>query len=290
MNKLIILLIILIVVASAIALGIGLQMSNNGETDNDNNEFSGARWEDLYKFKQFLYNNYTVIEKRNSNTGILDKIPDVKDSVWIIIGLESEFSSEEASAVRNFVNSGGSLILAAESDFANKISRQFGVEFSTHRIMETELYDKNGMFIPMQTDIGAKSFPVLTNSPTGLLYDKNVTTIKFNIPAQSSDYKGFGLYSFLDLNDNGTADAEDVLGPIALMIEFQYGQGKIMFIGNTGLFMDTVWDRETYIGSYKNREFCVELLDQMVSKKGTVLYDFSKHVEPQSGHLLYPTD
>jgi hypothetical protein len=279
----------IIVVIVIIAVGIALSGDGGDGNGNPNVGEDGKRWEDLYKFKEFLYNNYTVMEKANSDTSILDKVPDQEDAVWIIVGVEKEFTSEEASAVRSFVKAGGNLILASDTTHANKISKPFAVEFSEHRIIETDpiLWDGSDLFVSFYPYIGGSNYRIVTNGPLGLLIEENVTTIDMHTIASSSQYHG--EFSILDTNDNGGADATDMFGPIPAIIELRYGDGKMIFIGDSGLFTDDLWDRETAQATYQNDKFCEALLKYTVSPQGTVIYDFSKHEKYTSGHLLIPT-
>lgn len=260
--------------------------NNNGAT---NGVKDGKRWEDLYHFKDYLYSNYTVVEKKSSNTDVVNNVEDWNDAVWIIVGVDKEFTSEESSAVRNFVKNGGNFILAAESDYANKISTQFAVEYTNHRIIEADdVYDKSEFFVPLNPYIGGSTYHIITNGPMGLQYDKNVTTIQYIEIASSSEWHGAGLFSFLDLNDNSVADGTDIMGPIPAILEARFGEGRLIFIGDSGLFTDDLWELETYKASYANKAFCQTLIKNTVSKEGTVIYDFSKHENIQSGHLTYP--
>jgi hypothetical protein len=286
------LLIGIIIVIIIVAAGIGLSNGDGDENNKPDPVEEGKRWEELDNFRGLLYKNYTVEEKSTSSTAVLSKVDDPTDAVWIIIGVERAFTSEEASAVRNFVKNGGDLILASDSTYANKISRQFAVEYSTHRIIETSYYDENELFIPTVATLEGTSYLLLTNSPLGMLYNSSVTTIDIDEIASSSEYEGYGLFSFIDENDDGVADADDTLGPIPIIVEIQLnnvdGAGKMIFIGDSALFSNDLWDRETNKGSYQNKDFCDALLKYTISPQGTVIYDYSKHENIQSGQLVFP--
>ncbi|UCH88791.1 MAG: hypothetical protein JSV49_11195 [Thermoplasmata archaeon] len=276
--------IIIVIVIVLVAVGIGLRNIND-DNGGDNDDDTGKRWDDLQKFKEFLYDNYTVLEKSNSDTAVLNQVTDKSDSVWIIIGVDKEFTSEEASAVRNFVNEGGNLILAAETTHANKISKTSGVEFLNHRVIETENYDLNEVFIPFQAYLAGTTYNILLNAPMGLSYDDNITSVDFEIIAESSGFTMTEGYSFLDMNDNGGSDMEDLPGPIPTIIEVDnFGEGKIIFLSDSGLFTDNLWG----LGSYENEFFCKDLMKYTVSRQGSVVYDFSKHDGYLSGHKQYP--
>jgi hypothetical protein len=289
-------LMIIVIIIILIAVGIGLSYSgdNGGGNGGNGGSKGGERWEDLNSFKALIYQNYTVLEKRDSSTAVLDQIEDPTDSVWIIIGVESEFTSEEASAIRNFVESGGDLILASESTHANKISGQFGIEFINHRVLETELFDGSEFFIQTDAEIEGSSYKILMNAPLGLSYDENVTTVDYLLTAESSEWAGKDMFSFMDKNDNSEADLADVMGPIPLILEARFPadseiQGKMFYIGDTGLFTDDLWARDTNKADYQNNEFVQNLLKYTISRQGTVIYDFSKHETYTSGNIWYPT-
>lgn len=283
--------IIVVIAVILVIVSVGLKISNS-DSGNDNNgeqvnPGDGKRWEDLTSLRKFLNQNYTVKDKRNSDTAIINSISDPGDTVWIIVGVEKEFTSSEASAVRKFVQNGGTLILASESTFCNKISRSYGINYSGYNILDDN-FDKNKIFIPSTAKISGSTYEILTNGPKGLEIDKDVKNIDFNVIASSSEYQGFGKFSFLDKNGNGEADADDALGPIEIIIEAQFEKGKFFFIGNSGIFIDDLWDLERGRVDYRNRQFTEALLKRSISDQGTVIYDFSKHIEIQSGHLLYP--
>ena len=283
--KLIVILVIMILILAAV--GVLLSDDNNNDGNNENGS-SGEKWQDLNHFREFLNKNYTVIDKDDTGTDMIEKLDDFSDALWIIIGVESEFLTEESSAVRNFVHDGGNLILAADSSLANKISRQFGIEYSEHRIYETERYDKSSQFIPLEPYIDGKYYYILTNSPIGLVHNQNLSE-NFKFIANSSDpfETPQGDYSFLDLNDNGQSDITDDYGPIPAIVEVSYGSGRMIYLSDSAIFTDDLWSRETATASYENSEFCKALVKNMVSKQGTVIYDYSKHINKHSGHLVY---
>ena len=282
-------LIIILIIIVLIAVGVSLSQDDGGEQQPpDNNR--GKRWEDLYNFKEFLYNNYTVTEKPTEDVKVIDDIDDPENAAWLIIGVEKEFTSEEASTVRNFVTDGGTCIIAADSEFANKIAQQFAVSFTGHRIIETVKYDAGGIFIPTDAYIGGTYYHILTNSPVGITFNKQVTTFDINTIAQSSEASGIGDYSFLDKNDNGVSEADDDFGPINMIVEVKQktGTGKIIFICDSAVFTDDLWDLETQKASYENDAFAEALLKYSVSRDSTVVDDFSKHVNVHSDHKIYP--
>jgi hypothetical protein len=67
-------------------------------------------------------------------------------------------------------------------------------------------------------------------------------------------------------------------------VKQKIGEGKIIFICDSAVFTDDLWK----VDSYENEQFAKTLLKYSVSWDGTVVYDFSKHVNAYSGHKLYP--
>jgi len=283
-DKLIVLFVVILIIIIAVAVGISLS-GDDDPSDGNGGNGTVPRWEDLRIFKSYLYNNYSVEEKTGFETEIVTQIEDPSDALWLILGVEKEFSSEEASALRNFVDRGGSVVVASDSTYANKLSLQFGVEYTSYRILETERYDKNEYFIPMEAYMGGTSYNIITNGPLYLDPNENVTTIDIEVVAASSGWSGMGDFSFIDKNSDGIAGKEDVIDQFPAIVEVHYGEGKIIFMSDTGIFTDDLWDLSA---DYENSEFCKDLLKYTVSRQGTVIYDLSKHENYQSGHKLYP--
>jgi len=285
-------LITILIIIILVAVGV-LTVRHNGDDNpngNGTDENEAKRWEDLYNFKSYLYHNYTVIEKNDEDVSAIEDISEPGDSAWVIIGVEKEFTSEEASTIRNFIDSGGTCIIAAESDHVNKIAQQYSVSFTGHRILETEKFDANEIFVPTDAYIGGAYYHILTNSPVGITYNEEVKSYLITVLAKSSENTGLGDFSFLDKNDNGIAEADDEFGPINMIVEVKQksGDGKIIFICDSAVFTDDLWDLDSNKASYENDAFSKALLKYSLSKQGTVIYDYSKHVNPYSGHKLYP--
>jgi hypothetical protein len=255
----------------------------------ENKKSPPGEWQDLTNFESFLKSVYSVTMKEESGSNLIKSIDNASGSVYIVIGTDEEFTEAEGVALHHFVESGGNLIVMADNINVNNLSKQFGVEYSDHAILD-KAFDYNYTFIPITVVSSGGFFDIVVHSPRGLI----ITAKNYQILGTSSERPG-GIDSVLDLNDNRIIDATDNPGPIPIIVEVPVKSGRAIFISDAGLATDNLWslisidDDPEYEGKiYQNNEFIINLVSDLHEPGGMMIYDISKQTASSSYFHPYP--
>ena len=164
-----ILLIILVLILLIASSSLCLSSEKNPKTPPD-------EWQDLTNFEQFLKSAFNPTYKEEPGSTL------VKSIEYILIGTDEEFTEAEGVALHRFVESGGNLIVMADNENVNNLSRQFGVEYSSHAILD-KAFDYNYTFIPISAVSNGNFFDIIVHSPHGL----EISAKQFQILGSSSE-------------------------------------------------------------------------------------------------------
>ena len=159
-----------------------------------------------------------------------------KGTVLLLVPYE-QFSDSELSQVRNYVSSGGTLVLLDDYGFGNQVLRSLGTNMRfTGQTLLDPLYNYRNEWLPKITDF--------TNSSVSA----NLTSIVFNHASclnQTSDsavIAASSSFSFLDVNGNGARDAGEPNGPFAVSAYFKVGQGCVVAVADSSLLINGMVD------------------------------------------------
>jgi hypothetical protein len=285
MNKILALLLVAILIIVAVYIILGSEPSNNGEDPEKG-------WLDLSNFRDHVNGysaDFTLYYKKDSDTGVIDMIEDPKNSVLIIVGFDTNFTTSEISSIQKFVEDGGKVVIADDHGYANQLSRLYGIEYKQYPVI-ANYNDNASIFIPLTISLGDETFTVITNEPVSMEVSED-SSIK--IIGETYYSINERKYSALDVNNNKEIDGNDIQGPISLAVEYTApdSNGKILFFSNTAIFTDKQWDITSvdpaYAGfEYENSEFAQALVPYLLSDiGGYVIYDESKQTEQFSGHI-----
>ncbi len=221
---------------------------------------------DLRKLAESEGHEVHSIVSTPSLLDMLDRGEDgeIEDTLLIITGVERKYNKDEMEAVLDFVKYGGRLILADDRGFANRISESMGVTFLDGRLYDEE-YQRNLSFIETE----CRGFSLLLNRPSAL------KTNTGSIWASSSS----GNDAFLDQNGNGKGDSDETpeelcnRGSFPLVAKRSRGEGEVVFIADSSLFMNDM------LGRAENRGFASFLLSDLLDGNGIVIFEESTHIQ-----------
>jgi hypothetical protein len=155
-----------------------------------------------------------------------------------IISPEKNMTEEYTIMLKNFAESGGTIVLMDETGKINPILEELnvGVEIEPHPIMDP-LYYYRSWKLPKITNINP-------TTPT----TKNVTSIATDIPSaiKIEDTRNIKVlaytsyFSYMDLDGDGQPSKDDPAGPFPIAVEKAYGQGKIIVISDSSLFINSI--------------------------------------------------
>ncbi len=146
----------------------------------------------------------------------------------------SRISNESLDRLLDYVEEGGIVVASGDEFFLNQLLR--GVNTSIH-VSSSTLYD-------MVYNNGSRFDPIAYSSycNTSLVLDKPHPVIGDIEPLAITSN-----FSYLDVNNNGYMDLEDVMGEWVVAGVLRYGSGELVIIGSPNVFTNKYIDA--------NREF-----------------------------------
>lgn len=268
----------IIVLTIAIIIIITIFLPVNTQHEEQFSAYS-KKWNDISKFREDMKKEGYKTNCIVSNPMILKDWKNPKNTLFVVIGVEKEYSPFEMESIIDFLHDGGKTIIADDFGYANSLSKeitkslsqsqQFSVTFYKEKLWDDN-YDTNLSFPIVNTSINNVPFKILLNEPTGLIIDG-----KTNVIANSSKK------SFIDLNGNNQADLEEK-GPIPIIVKARVGEGTVVFISDSGLFTNDLWNKK----GYDNAKFTKTLIQSLlISENGkdlnehNIVFDESRHQE-----------
>ncbi len=263
-----------------------------GGDGNGNGTEETGPWRDLTKMKASLseVTIFNFLEAEGPSD--LDLELNSDDTVYMLIGLQDNLTSEDIVSIKDFAERGGKVIVADDGVAANRLSNfmqgtsQGKVEFTGKAYLVDSLLVEgagadpgwiyNIRFIKGYSLIRQNDpHIVLVDSPNGLIISgegKPILTTTKNL-------------TVIDMNENDEMDLQDdnkdiyaPYGPMA--VEFNVGNsgGKITYFSSTGLFTDSMFS-ET-----ENEGFIRDYIRSLIPLGGDVLLDNSKQTTSYSPH------
>ncbi len=237
-------------------------------------------WNDLSMFLRDM-DNATYLETTNiiSSPLMLQELDDPTDHVYVAIGVEKQYTLYEAIAIYEFIEMGGTAIIADDFGYANSISDYYDVTYQDGRLYD-EQFQVNPKFVvaTATTDFGF-SGSLVFNEPTGM-------TIASGHPIVESTSR-----AWVDTNDNQERDVIDPSSPTGVVEMFDTytlvvetnrdfmseENGNVIFISDPSLFIDAMYLKGD------NRAFIRALVDYLLPNGGKLIFDESRHTPENIG-------
>lgn len=219
---------------------------------------------------------------------------DTENKVYMAIGVEQPYSSDDAYAIWDFVRDGGNLIIADDFGHGDSLWGRGNndvageVEFYRKQLFDQN-YVKNTKFVWVGASLNyeqgnfqfKKDYDLLLNEPSALNMKSSQFSPYIVTLAQSSEH------GWLDDNNNGVRDpTEDKKTyDVVVYISNPDYKGKVIIISDPGLFINDNWRR------MDNEEFIQDILSYLLPNGGEVIFDESRHINQNSfensRHVLY---
>ena len=289
------LILVLVIVVIFILVAVILIFPPFGDGDGNGEEEPEdiGPWKDLSKMKASI-NEIIIFNYREANgPHELDEILNEEGTIYMIIGVEQEFTSEDLVSIRDFAEDGGKVIIADDGTNTNRLANYtYGIaggkpEFTGHNYLSdnTFLEEQDGVdpgwvydhrFIKgYSLPVRGQIYNVLTDRPKGLIVSGPAKTIL----TTTKDL------TIIDLNDNGEMDQHDgefepyvPYGPIAVKYDIGTSGGSITYISTTGIFTDSMFSEAS------NEGFIRAYLLSLIPEGGDVVLDDSKQLHRFSPH------
>ena len=210
---------------------------------------------------------------------LLAEIEEPSTVLYVAVGPERRYDADEAAAVVSFLRRGGNVLLADEGGFGTDVAREAGWAFGSQRLLDTRnhLGDPRLPVAEARTEAGGPALRVLFNSPSVLrpIQPNDAAVLATTSAAE------YPNGSYLDINGNGEIDRADPAGPFPLVVRASVGEGTLLLVADTGLFMDG----QVRLAEYENAAYLRALARGLVPSDGRILVDEARHAPPASTAL-----
>ncbi|MGZ7068839.1 MAG: DUF4350 domain-containing protein, partial [Methanobacterium sp.] len=200
-------------------------------------------------FASLLQENGYTVSTITDRPLTLEKLKDY--GVLIIMDQTRNYTDDEVQAIKEFVNDGGGLLIVGsnwgdidgDQNFAyNKIARNFGVSFANNELVTN---DQNYFFISSIVEINDLRPSKITENVNKLYYMMG-TYIKDPGPSQVVAYtdsntwgdRGYTTSEGMP-SSNFKKDPNEQSGPLPVVSQMQYGNGKVVFMGSSYSFINS---------------------------------------------------
>jgi len=234
-------------------------------------------WSDLSKCREAILERGYTTSSIVSTPTILEKfdVEEYTNMVYMAIGVEREYSKDDAHALWEFVRDGGNLILADDFGHGNSFLTNSPYYNPDVRISNKRLFDqnfiKNTKFITINATLpvpGYIRYELILNEPSALEITSTYYSNTFitTLGSSSSD-------SWMDENENEVRDPRELKGSyeIITLLQDKQFKGKIIIISDPGLFINDNWPL------LDNWRYVLDMLGFLLPTGGEVIFDESRH-------------
>jgi hypothetical protein len=176
----------------------------------------------------------------------LEALPSsTNNSVLIIPSPSREPERSEIDLIKAFLLSGGTLIIANDYGYGNTWLRALDIceAFLSSPILDTVLFDSD-IYLPKALGYNhTVSLNIAVPINTSCIADKNAIVLLRT-----------SMFSFIDENSNKQKDENELEGPFVVAVMFNYGEGRLVLLGDPSIMINYMIEREG------NREFAKWLL------------------------------
>lgn len=207
-------------------------------------------------------NNFSS-EFSADNIDSLDALSDLSEKDVLVAIPYLDYSDEEMAQVKQFVDTGGTLLLMDDYGYGNNILDYLGVSarFSGKPLLDPLFNDKN-QNMPRIIDFA----PRLNESDIDVITFNHATTLT-NV-RESTVIAWSSSASFLDMNENRVLDQGEPEGPFVVAAEFRFGKGRLALVSDPSIIINTMGGRDD------NYDF-IRYLTRHIGEQGRILVDSS---------------
>lgn len=178
-----------------------------------------------------------------------------------------DYYEEDLSTIKRFINKGGTLLLLDDYGYGNSILGYLGTDIRfTNVPLLDPLFSYKNQWMPRITDFS----PELKERGMKVLMFNNSTSL-INVAA-SEALAWSSRASFLDTNENGNWNRDELKGPFPVAAQFPLGEGKAILISDASIIINSM------VGRDNNYDFIKYL---------TGYYNLSKRIVIDSSHLAW---
>ncbi len=178
-------------------------------------------------------------EFSTDNIDSLDDLPDLPEKAVLVAIPYLEYSDEDLSKMKRFIDNGGTLLLMDDYGYGNSVLAYLGVGVRfTNKPLLDPLFCYKNQSIPRITDFT----PKVKESDIDVIMLNHATTLTNVMESEAIAWSSSA--SFLDINENGALDQVEPKGPFAVAAEFRFGKGTLALVSDPSIIIDAMVGRD----------------------------------------------
>lgn len=169
----------------------------------------------------------------------LGELPDVAEETALVAIPYLDYSNEELSKLKGFVEDGGTLLLMDDYGYGNSVLAYLGVSVRfTNKPLLDPLFCYKNQWLPKITDLA----PRVKESGIDVIVFNHATTLT-NVE-QTEIIAWSSTTSFLDINENESWDEGEPKGPLPVATEVRFGKGKLVLASDPSIMLNSMVGRD----------------------------------------------
>ena len=179
------------------------------------------------------------LEFNADNIDSLDDLPEIPEEAVLVSIPYLEYRDSELSAIKRFVEGGGTLLLMDDYGYGNGILSYLGLDarFSNRPLLDP-LFCYRNQWMPRITDFS----PGVQESGVSVLMLNNATALTG--VAGSAAIAWSSSASFLDNDESGAREGTEAAGPFAVAAEYRLGRGRLALVADPSIIINTMVGRD----------------------------------------------
>ncbi len=192
-------------------------------------------WRGCSQFALRLFASGKEVYPLHTPFGTIRNRPSDARTALVVIGPTRPFTRSDANFTAGFVARGGLLIVANDFDEGNSLLEGMGLDLRFGREAVADLcFERDPAIV---TCYAMADRPLLRNMSS--FYLNRPTGLVGPLPPGSTLLARTSPMSWVDSNDDGIWQREDERrGPIPVMIEIPYGEGRMILLSDPSIFVN----------------------------------------------------
>ncbi len=184
----------------------------------------------------------------------LGELPDLPEKTVIVAIPYLDYTEQDLSKLKQFVEGGGHLLLMDDYGYGNRLLAYLGVgiRFSNKPLLDPLFCYKN-QWMPRITDFS----PPIKETGIHVVMLNHATVLTDVMASQVMAWSS--STSFLDVDDNGSWDQGEPKGPFPIAAEFRFGKGTVDIVSDPSIMINSVAGRDdnyrfiSYLTSHRGK-------------------------------------
>ena len=177
------------------------------------------------------------------NIDSLDDLPGLPEKAVLVAIPYLEYSDQELSKIKQFIDDGGTLLLMDDYGYGNTVLAYLdvGVRFTNQPLLDPLFCYKN-QWMPQIADFA----PKVKERGIDVITLNHATTITNAVESEVIAWSSSA--SFLDINENESWDEGEPKGPFPVAVEFRFGKGTLALASDPSIMINSMVGRDDNYG------------------------------------------